>query len=166
MRRFLALSMVVLALLLAGVPAMAAFQLVLKNGRVLTGDDLEREPGKYVLIRDDGRRLTIEMDQVAELRILGDDVVIEDTPAPDTAAEDQDEEKPPPGVTLAGGDLSDRLTRSQPTTVGGADPPEKPDAGPEKPAARAQNLTGPAPGAPLAPGEWRPESDWPKKDPD
>ncbi|MCZ6649041.1 MAG: septal ring lytic transglycosylase RlpA family protein [Acidobacteria bacterium] len=157
MRRFLALSMVVLALLLAGVPAMAAFQLVLKNGRVLTGDDLEREPGKYVLIRDDGRRLTIEMDQVAELRILGDDVVMEDTPAPDTAAED--EEKPPPGVTVAGGDLSNRLTRSEPTTVGGSDPPEKP-------AARAQNLTGPAPGAPLAPGEWRPESDWPKNDPD
>jgi len=168
MRRLLTLSLMFLVVLLAGVPAMAAFQLVLKNGRILTGDDLEREPGMYVLIRKDGRRLTVEMDQVAELRILSDDVVIEDMSAPDTAGEDEDggEDKPPQGVTLAGGDLSDRVTRSEPATVGGVDPPENSGAGSRRPVAEIQNLSGPARDAPLAPGEWRPESDWPKKDPD
>ena len=65
MRRFFSLSIVILVVLLAGVPAMAAFQLVLKNGRVLTGDDLERKPGKYVLIKADGRRLIIEMEEIS-----------------------------------------------------------------------------------------------------
>jgi rare lipoprotein A len=170
MKPLLAGSTVILAALLSGIPAMAAFQLELKNGRVVTGDDLEREPGKYVLIMKDGRRLTIEMDQVAVMRILGDDVVIIDThapvTAPDTAAEDEAKGKAPVGVPLAGGDLSERVTRGEATTVGGAVPPKKPDADPEKPAAEPQNLAGAAPGSPLAPGEWRPASNWPAKSPD
>ena len=153
--------LVLVALLVAG-PAVAAFQLVLKDGRTLTGADMKRVNGNYVLIQAGGERLTLAANQVAEVRIVGDDILQRETAAAEPAqGEDGAEaEEEPAGIQLAGGSVSDRLIRSDPATVGGAEAPDMPQPPGH---ARPEDMPG-NPDRPLQPGEWRPEGDWGQTD--
>jgi rare lipoprotein A len=155
--RWPAIVSLLVVLLMAG-PALAGFQLVLKNGKVLNGADLARENGNYVLIQANGQRTTLAPNQVAEVRILGDDVVAAEGSG--DAPGDDAEQDEPVGQNLAGGDVQDRVIRAEPSSLAGGEAPELPQT-----QDGAQNLAG-GTDQPLQPGEWRPESDWAREDED
>jgi len=155
-------ALALLVALMVAAPALAAFQLVLKDGRTLSGVDMERVNGNYVLIQSSGERLTLAADQVTEVRIIGDDVLLKENAAGNqSGAEEGDpseaeEEDEPVGTNLAGGDVSDRIVRGEPSVLAGGEvmdmnnPPAEALAGDRD--------------RPLQPGEWRPEGDWGQND--
>lgn len=68
-----ALLAAVLGLALAAGPARAAAEIVLKDGTVLGGIDLELKDGSYLLEVEPGAVVTVPAQLVAEVRLRGDD---------------------------------------------------------------------------------------------
>jgi hypothetical protein len=50
----------------------AGTEIVLRDGRVLSGKDLERDAGNYVLIQEDGSSITLPAELVESVRLTGE----------------------------------------------------------------------------------------------
>lgn len=126
-------AQVILLLLLIPAAAVAGAELVLEDGQVLQGTELERKDDLYILHLATGGLLTLPAALVKEWRL--------------TAEGEPEEKKPPTGIRETG---PDELS-------GTPDPPKLPRMGDQieafgKPPARFRNS--------IVDPTWRPESDW------
>jgi len=128
------------ALLLAAVgSARADAELVLRDGQILTGKDVQKDGAVYKLKLEDGRELSVPVALVRELRLSGERGEVSATPegaTPAPAAPSQ------PGMTV-----------SEPTNIAGGvmSRSSLPEGGVSA-------------GNPVTPfAQWEPKSDWPKQ---
>ena len=133
MRRVLLASLALV--LLVAAPRAAEVQLVLRDGRVLTGTDVTREEGNYLLVLEGGDVVPIP-EQLVERVVLAASAPPAEEPSPETGAPTG--MRSPPPAQLAG------------TPVEPPQPPEQLAAlGP--PSRFQQGVINP---------HWHPESDW------